>query len=338
MASSRMWLGLGLLLAAPAASATVLHVASVNGRAAAQRGGEHIVLATGYELVEQDAVRVEPDAQLDLQLGRHGMLELGPDAALEVERVPFASWSDDLRTRLRLTRGYLRVLWKRPPKAALWPLAIDVGDFTLSLTSGEFLLQAGGEAPVLCVGDGDAAIDWHGAGARASRSISGPGCATLLAGDARVIATIAVRLDDLVAPRQKRVLALAPLEVPAPVTARAEPEPAPPAPPAARPLPVSAAPVAPAPVAPAITPPPVETAPGRWIVTLASFPDQPSADAQAARLRVAGYTAEVAEAQVKGKTWYRVQLRGFPTSDLAKQTAAELAERQGFKDAWISRQ
>ncbi|MDE0854050.1 MAG: SPOR domain-containing protein, partial [Nevskia sp.] len=66
-------------------------------------------------------------------------------------------------------------------------------------------------------------------------------------------------------------------------------------------------------------------------------PTAADADQHAQQLRGAGYAATVQTAQVRGQTWYRVQLRGYPSADAARAVAAELQSRFSYQGLWINR-
>lgn len=74
---------------------------------------------------------------------------------------------------------------------------------------------------------------------------------------------------------------------------------------------------------------------GTWTLVVVSEGSEAVAKASAAKLWKAGYPAEVIEAKSKGKSYYRVALRGFESRDAAnlfKKRAAAL----GYKSAWVS--
>jgi general secretion pathway protein D len=65
-----------------------------------------------------------------------------------------------------------------------------------------------------------------------------------------------------------------------------------------------------------------------------SFSDQMSAMESVARLKQMGHQAHIAETDVDGKIWYRVQIGGFPDRVAAQMTRDTLSE-QGMTDTLI---
>lgn len=83
---------------------------------------------------------------------------------------------------------------------------------------------------------------------------------------------------------------------------------------------------------------PSATAASSWVVNVASYPEQDSASRQVQQMQTAGYTASVQPAEIKGRTWYRVQLRGFATADAARAKATEVQDRLGYHNLWVVQQ
>lgn len=107
-----------------------------------------------------------------------------------------------------------------------------------------------------------------------------------------------------------------------------------PPPVAEAPKPSPAAKPIPAPV-PAPSPAPASSAgDGRWAVNIASVPDRPSAQKELAKLGKSGFAGAIAEAQVKGKTWYRVQIQGLPNREEADDTVKQL-KSAGYAAPWV---
>lgn len=322
------------LLVACGAQASVLRVEQA-GEGVVQREAQSLRLERGQVLAEGDAVRVAPGARVTLALGRHGYLDLGGGAELAIERVPFSTFADDLRTVLRLRAGYLRVVWKHPDLAGRWPLSLFVESHALSLESGEYFFErlAGGD--LACVGSGQAALG----GGPSAATLTGPACYRLLAGampEAR-------RRDygDFIGVRERFGLASlaerpgldGPVRPVAVAPAIAVPAPPPVTKPAPQPEPVRAPP--PAPVREAPRPRPSADL---WIVNAASYPSRAEAEAHRDRLRAAGRQPAIEQAQVRGKTWFRVQLRDLDGKAAAQRLAEELKASGESSDAWLSRQ
>lgn len=89
---------------------------------------------------------------------------------------------------------------------------------------------------------------------------------------------------------------------------------------------------------PEITAVPAGTAPGPWVINLASSPYKTAADQFAARARTKGIPAELVKAEVKGRDYWRVQLTGFASKGAARTYAGPVKEKLGLKDVWIFRQ
>lgn len=75
---------------------------------------------------------------------------------------------------------------------------------------------------------------------------------------------------------------------------------------------------------------------GRYVVHLASFDTQVGADALRGRLGAAGYAADVAEAEVGGRAWWRVSLGGLASRADAEHLRDALAAPFGLVSPWIA--
>jgi len=94
-------------------------------------------------------------------------------------------------------------------------------------------------------------------------------------------------------------------------------------------------PAAQAPVPPP-TPAPAANATGSWALNIASYSEVGVAEQEAARLRAAGYpSATTQPASVNGKTWHRVQIRGFASEPVARSAAQEIKDKLGLKSIWV---
>jgi cell division septation protein DedD len=87
--------------------------------------------------------------------------------------------------------------------------------------------------------------------------------------------------------------------------------------------------------APARPEAPVAT-PGGYVVVLASLPLRDQALQQLDLLRAKGLKAVLREAQVNGRTWYRVQTEGFADREAADRYAREAATRHGVDGVWVA--
>ncbi|MBI2383832.1 MAG: SPOR domain-containing protein [Gammaproteobacteria bacterium] len=316
----------GAALPLPAAPAAL----TVEEAAAAEVVGPgrfRVALAPGDALYEGDSVRVLAQGRLRLRLGTHGRLELGPHARVHLERLPHAAYAADRTTLLRLDHGYLRLSWLPPPDASYWPLFLRVNERILTPGAGEYFVERRPQATTACLpGPESAAARLSGM----PQPLLADYCYTLKAGKAPT-----PRRDpapDWIAVRNSWSLDPA-TPMPAPLEAEPVPIPAPAAPP---PLEASAAPAVqaevPVPAAAEAEPAPVQES---WTVVLISLPSAAAAEKEARKLKKAGHAASVAPVEVKGETWYRVQLAGF-TEQAAAQAKARQLRRKGYKGAWVA--
>ena len=339
----------------------VLTVDSVTGTASVDRLGTPSALKPGDRLSERDVVHVGPDGTLALNFAGHGFIEAGPGTEIGIEKLPFASYADDLQTIFSLTHGYLRVVWKLPPQGGGWPLFVYFGNQHAALIPGEYFFDSQSGAARACVAAGHLSVLPNGGSEL--QKLSPSACYRFVAGlpPERVAhepsAWIAVRHGfDIDAPTSPEALLAAndagnddPGSEPAPAPPPpsrpqpAAPKAAPPAPPGAR----TAAAAAPAPLAPKAAataagalPAPTALPPGgsgEWDVNVASYPSADDADKHAQQLHAAGYAASVQQAQVKGQSWFRVQLRGYPSADAARAVIAELQARFAYQGMWVNK-
>jgi len=128
-----------------------------------------------------------------------------------------------------------------------------------------------------------------------------------------------------------------PVMEPAPVV---EPSPAPPEPPVQeKTAEAEAAPPAPETEAePASEPESKPKKASGWVVNLLSFPSQDKAETAQRRLQGISVPAEIAPADVQGKTWYRVQVSGFADQGEALAFAKSVRKKPGLSSAWVGKQ
>jgi hypothetical protein len=335
-----------LILSTPALEAradSVLVVEQVNGEAQLDHLGETRVLQAGDELQERDVVRVGEKAYLSLRFTRDGALELGPGAALAIERLPETEGASDLRSIFSLWQGYMHVVWKHPADTR-WPLFVYFGGQRSSLVDGEYFFERTGNRNRSCVAAGRMAVT----------AISGDGLGTL-----RPSACYEVRpgtepkplprsLEGWVGVRQSFTLdpdpahpvhafpaavpepadAVAGNTPPAPVVAAGvvTPSPAPPSPPAAptKPAAVVPAPVVPTKgVAPAAAPPSAIIFTGRNNPIATNTPPVPAAPPTAAAAPAAVPPPPHASASP-----------AIPPPSVAAPVAASVAEAPDSNAGW----
>jgi cell division septation protein DedD len=126
-----------------------------------------------------------------------------------------------------------------------------------------------------------------------------------------------------------------PIAIPSP-SPDPEPEPAATVNPTPEPVPV---PVTAASPAPDPLPAPAQTTRtvGGWVVNLASYNRQKTADRYVAELQQSGIRAERAEATVNGKTMHRVRVAGFDNYSAAKARAGTLKQELDLPGIWIAK-
>jgi cell division septation protein DedD len=359
----------------------VLTVDSASGPVGAERLGTQLQLKSGDTLAERDLLKVGAGGRLTLILAGHGFMELGPGTEVAIEKLPFASYADDLQTMFSLTHGYLRVVWKVPPQTGGWPLFVYFGNQHATLNSGEYFFDDQSGAARSCVASGRLSVVPKTGGEL--QDLRASACYRFVGGrepervgrdpsswiavrrgfnvDAPTSpeAMLAARDADDDAPAgaadvsaaslapKVTISSLPPIPPPQPEPAR--PTAAPPRPVAPPPMAALAPPAAPPQPAPAISAPaPVAASPaattaqmpggsGEWGINIASYPVADDARKHAQQLRSAGYSATVQQALVKRQTWYRVQLRGYPSADAARAIAAELQARFSYQGLWVNR-
>lgn len=76
---------------------------------------------------------------------------------------------------------------------------------------------------------------------------------------------------------------------------------------------------------------------GGWAINLISLSDEKDADAELKRLKNLGVRAEKQRAVKDGKTWYRLQVRGFTSYEGAKAYIETVEKKAGVKNAWVAK-
>jgi hypothetical protein len=366
---------------------SVLGVETVAGTATVEHLGVTRKLQPGDRLNERDVIHTGADGRLSLRFARLGFFEVGPNAEIGVEKLPFASYAADLKSIFSLSHGYLRVVWKHLPTGTSWPLYVYFGGQRAGLGAGEYFFDQTESGTRVCVAAGQIAV--VPVTGEAVETLRPPSCTRLFTGVTPDSQTrdpedwIAVRREFSIDATARspdttasRAPAIGPPPPPSPTVAAAAPVaadspppdlvpaasssrgvdaasvnprrrsttpaaaaaenavPSPLAMPVAAPPTVAAGAVSPAP------PPAVPASPGEagWTVNVASYADNDAATRQLQQLRAAGYGASVQPVEIKGRTWYRVQLRGFATADAARAKAGELQTKLGYANLWVIRQ
>ncbi|MFC1536953.1 SPOR domain-containing protein [Pseudomonadota bacterium] len=76
---------------------------------------------------------------------------------------------------------------------------------------------------------------------------------------------------------------------------------------------------------------------GDWVVNVSSHANRELATKENGRLKAQGLNPEVHTAEIRGRTWYRVQVTGFTSKDEAKASLKDLQQRLGIQGAWIGK-
>ncbi|MGB5440719.1 MAG: SPOR domain-containing protein [Gammaproteobacteria bacterium] len=75
-----------------------------------------------------------------------------------------------------------------------------------------------------------------------------------------------------------------------------------------------------------------------WAINLMSSRNKRNIEQSAARARSMDIAVEIHSAEVKGRTYWRLQVTGFPTVRAAKAVAVPVKEKPGIDDVWIGRE
>lgn len=353
------WAALLLVFTMTEAAASVLIARTVSETARQPLSGEPEILRFGVALQPQDRVITGLRGRADIDIDRHGFLEVGPTARLALERVPFASYARDLRTQLRLEEGYLRVVWKDPGLSQEWPIVIDLAGFRVHLTRGEFFFQNRGDRQLLCIAEG--AVSVTSVAQTSPVALPAAACYRLLPGVAPIPvaqsdrAFVEVREQrDLTALALRSRLALgpAPGETPPPAPRPLNPQlsfeeamrasingDSTPLPQGTEPAPAPSTASAPLPTPYPTYPPGPSAVAGSgeatWGLNLASLSTREAAEALQAQLNQRGYDTVITPAVVRERHWYRVQVLGLPSAAAARTLAERFMADTGLKNVWV---
>lgn len=332
-------------------AAPVLTVEAVAGSASAEHLGDVRKLAPGDVINEREVLSTAGGGRLKLRFASEGALELGPEASLAIEKLPPSATANDRRSIVSLLKGYLRVQWSPPPKSAVWPFYLYFGGQRSGLVPGEYFFERGHESIRGCVASGRLTMT----------AIAGDGVETLRPGacyDLRVAeAAIAkprkaetweamrreFRLDPTGAPDTVQWATLEPPPVAVPeADALAAALPALPAAGGDAPVSIPAAlstgvltgtpapTPAPAPGTPASVGAGDPASVAGWTLLIGSFASPVNAAQVEDKLRASGYVPFTRVKQVDGRTWHSVQVRGFPSREVAEAKAEDVRGRLGF--------
>lgn len=356
LAAALMLLGAGTALAAP-----VLVVESLVGEASSEHLGARRPLQVGDSIGEREVLRTATDARLGLRLTGEGLLELGANAVLAIEKLPAAPEARDQRSIASLMAGYLRVVSPLPATASApaRPFVLYTGGKRIGLPPGEYFFDRGSEAIRSCVASGRPTIT----------AIAGDGVEILNAGacyalqptaGAKPEAITALQLDAVRREYTTRptgklppVAAVPTVAIPRGSEARPVPTVAvPPAParsaspgvPAVPTRPVALPPAAGAAPSPSLAAPAAaETVAGHaapssvgWSLLVGSFSDPANAEQAADKLRGIGYEPFLQDKEIDGRIWHRVQVRGsYASREIAEDRAADVRSRLGYDNVRV---
>jgi cell division septation protein DedD len=354
-----------LLGAGPALAAPVLVVESLVGEASSEHLGAQRPLQVGDSIGEREVLRTAADARLGLRLTGDGLLELGANAVLAIEKLPSAPEARDQRSIASLMAGYLRVIAPLPAAANATPkpFVLYTGGKRIGLPPGEYFFDRGSDAIRSCVASGRPTIT----------AIAGDGVEPLNAGacyalqptpGAKPEAITALQFDAV-----RREYTTRPTGKLPPVAAvvAAVPTVAIPRGSEARPAPVVTVPPAPArsatpgvstvPTSPVTPPPAVAPAPAPslaapaaaelaashaapasvgWSLLVGSFADPANAEQAADKLRGIGYEPFLQDKEIDGRIWHRVQVRGsYASREIAEDRAADVRSRLGYDNVRV---
>jgi hypothetical protein len=326
-----------LALFAVAAHADGYVADSVLGNVILEQLGDRTWLHGGEAFAERDVIRVGAGGGLRLAFDRFGVVDLGPETEIAIEKLPSSGSSADAKTIITLAHGLLRVEWHRSAEAAV-PLYVFFGSQRANISGGEYFFANDNNGREACAASGEATVMPSLSSSVLALSPSycfiteGSAKPRLERPDAAFWVSARGRIT-VAAPRTEPAVA----DRPSPASAGEEGSNNVEAPLADPPPSASIRPVhgrAPSPV-PATG---VESAEAAWTLNLGSYTDMEAARNAAHKLTAAGYAPVVIGVQVDGRPWYRVQLRGFSTAAEARAKAEDLSNSLGFKGAWLVQQ
>ncbi len=174
--NSALVLALAVASLTAAAEEPMLRVDAIRGLLQVERGGQVYGLHEGEALQAHDVLSTDAQGHASLGFSRYGFLELGSHARVSLDALPESSFRGDLKTVFRLDKGYLRVVWKRPPAATDWPLYVAMGETRAALGSGEYFFQQGATEQRLCAAAGLLTVQL-GTGNEGPEQVRPPACA-----------------------------------------------------------------------------------------------------------------------------------------------------------------
>ena len=367
----RLALSCAVLLAAGcawAAEVPALQVDRVQGPVQVQRMGQHLGLHAGDVVVARDVVELGKGARLTLSLANRGLLQLAGAGEISVEQLSSATAAgadagpDPIPVPIIVSfeRGDMHLLWHPDIPGATsvkqaQQLYVYFAQRRVALQPGEYFFRQQQAGTQICVAEGQAETMTIAAGQR--QLVAAHDCeihegqtTRILARNAEVWPRMRQRfafadgLSGDIAGKPAAAQAVAQMDSKLAETSQLAAVPAPA--PSAAPHAPSVAPHAPsvAPHAPSVAPhAPSATAASNgnhdagsgWAINVASYSTADKAQQQRQQLQASGYPAVVVTAKVDGRTWYRVQVSGFPTPAAAHATAVALKTKLGYQRLWV---
>jgi hypothetical protein len=323
-----------LALFAVAAHADGYVADSVLGNVILEQIGDRTWLHGGEAFAERDVIRVGAGGGLRLAFDRFGIVDLGPETEIAIEKLPSSGSSADAKTIITLAHGLLRVEWHRSTEAAV-PLYVFFGSQRANISDGEYFFANDNNGREACAASGEATVMPSLSSSVLALSPSycfiteGSAKPRLERPDAAFWVSARGRIT-IAAPHAEPAVA----DRPSPASDREEGADNAEVP-SAKSAAVRSVGARVSSLAPAAG---VESTEAAWALNLGSYTDMEAARNAAHKLTAAGYAPVVIGVQVDGRPWYRVQLRGFSTAAEARAKAEDLSNNLGFKGAWLVQQ
>lgn len=127
----------------------------LSGSATMQRGATLTPLRSGAQVREGQPIQLGPKSQMQLNIGKRALLDLGPHARLVVHKLSRSGDAGDRATWLRLERGYLRVVWSENQDGRSWPLELSFARWAAKVGPGEYFFDSARHNASACASRGE---------------------------------------------------------------------------------------------------------------------------------------------------------------------------------------
>jgi len=321
-----------------------LQVDRVQGPVQVQRLGQHLGLHAGDVVVARDVVELGKGARLTLSLANRGLFQLAGAGEFSVEQLSSATAAganagpDPIPVPVIVSfgRGDMHLLWHPDIPGATsvkqaQPLYVYFAQRRVALQPGEYFFRQQQAGTQICVAEGQAETMTIASGQR--QLVAAHDCEIHEGQTTRILARNAEVWPQM---RQRFAFAdgLSGDIAGKPAAAQMDSKLAGASQLAAVPAPASSA------VSPASSVAPASNgnhdAGSEWAINVASYSTADKAQQQQQQLQASGYPAVVVTAKVDGRTWYRVQVSGFPTPAAAHATAVALKTKLGYQQRlWV---